>query len=220
MMGIMSTRDALIQAQQQGLDLVEISPNADPPVCRIMDFGKFRYEEARKEKVARKHQHQQAVKEMKFHANTAEHDYETKLSHIKEFLEKGHKVKVTLTFRGRENAHKELGFQLMNRVIKDCETVCIVDMTPRMLGRSIISMIGPRAGAAVKGAAPVKPKPAQAQPKPVSTGAPEAAKPSEAPVTGAVPVTAAAPVVKDFSQIVVAAPEAPQAQPPAEQPNV
>ena len=150
MIGVMSTRDALIQAQQEGLDLVEISPNADPPVCRIMDFGKYRYEEARKEKLARKHQHVHAVKEMKFHANTAEHDYQTKVNHIREFLEKGHKVKVTLTFRGRENAHKELGFEVMNRVIKDCESRSMIDMTPRMLGRSIIAMIGPRSGAASK----------------------------------------------------------------------
>jgi translation initiation factor IF-3 len=139
-----------MQAQQEGLDLVEISPNADPPVCRIMDFGKYRYEEARKEKLARKHQHVHAVKEMKFHANTAEHDYQTKINHIRQFLEKGHKVKITLTFRGRENAHKELGFEVMNRVIKDCESKSMVDMTPRMLGRSIIAMIGPRSGAASK----------------------------------------------------------------------
>ncbi len=150
MMWIISTRDALSQAQQVGLDLVEISPNADPPVCRIMDFGKYRYEEARKEKMARKHQHQQVVKDMKFHANTDEHDYQTKVKHIREFLSKGHKVKITLTFRGRENAHKELGFGVMNRVIKECESICVVDMTPRMMGRSIIAMIGPRSGSVAK----------------------------------------------------------------------
>lgn len=161
MLGVMSTREALTQAQQVGLDLVEISPNADPPVCRIMDFGKYRYEEARKEKMARKHQHQQAVKEMKFHANTAEHDFQTKLNHIKEFLTKGHKVKITLTFRGRENAHKELGFGVMNRVIKECESVSMVDMTPRMLGRSIIAMIGPRAGAVAKPKPVHSPEPAR-----------------------------------------------------------
>jgi len=179
----MSTRDALTKAQQVGLDLVEISPNADPPVCRIMDFGKYRYEEARKDKIARKHQHQQAVKEMKFHANTAEHDYQTKVKHIKEFLSKGHKVKVTLTFRGRENAHKELGFQLMSRVIKECELICLVDMTPRMLGRSIISIIGPRAGAVAK------PKPA--------AHATEAAKPA---IPVAVPANPAPTVTQDGAQ--------------------
>jgi translation initiation factor IF-3 len=175
MLGIISTRDALTKAQQVGLDLVEISPNADPPVCRIMDFGKFRYEEAIKEKLARKHQHQQAVKEVKFHASTAEHDYQTKVRHIKEFVVKGHKVKVTLTFRGRENAHKELGFEVMNRVIKDCESVSMVDMPPRMLGRSIISLIGPKSGMVAK-------------PKPVS-----AAKPAS-PVTPGTPANVA-PVV-------------------------
>lgn len=189
MLGIMSTRDALIQAQAQGLDLVEISPNADPPVCRMMDFGKFRYEEARKEKLARKHQHQQAVKEMKFHANTAEHDFVTKMTHIKEFLDKGHKVKVTLTFRGRENAHKELGFQLMTRVLKDCESVSIVDMTPRMLGRSIIAMIGPKAGTVVKPkpAQPPKPAPVAAMPTAMSAAV-NAAMP--AAVTEKMPVNA------------------------------
>jgi translation initiation factor IF-3 len=109
-----------------------------------MDFGKFRYDESRKQKQARKHQHNHALKEVKFHANVAEHDYQTKLNHISEFLEKGHKVKVSLTFRGRENAHRELGFKLVQRVIADCESLCNVEMAPRMVGRSVVSMIAPR----------------------------------------------------------------------------
>jgi translation initiation factor IF-3 len=128
-------------AVDQGLDLVEISPNAVPPVCKVMDFGKFMYEEQRKKKMARKHQHSQVVKEIKFHANVAEHDYQTKMNHIKEFLQDGNKVKISLTFRGRENAHREFGFELMSRVLKDSAEYCVVEMTPRMMGRSIIAMI-------------------------------------------------------------------------------
>jgi len=144
MVGVMATRDALKLAQQEGLDLVEISPNADPPVCRIMDFGKFRYDESMKRKKARKQQHTRSVKEIKFHANVAEHDYETKINHAKKFLEKGHKVKLSLQFRGRENAHRELGFEVIKRALKDCEELSVVDMAPKLVGRSIVSMLGAR----------------------------------------------------------------------------
>ena len=115
----MQTREAMKIALDQGLDLVEISPNAKPPVCRLMDYGKFRYEQGRKQREQRKNNHQNAVKEIKFRPNVGDHDYETKLNHVKKFLEKGHKVKVSLTFRGRENAHRELGFAVVERVIKD-----------------------------------------------------------------------------------------------------
>ena len=147
MAGIMPTREALKLAQQQGLDLVEISPNADPPVCRIMDFGKFRYNESIKQKRARKQSvvHSRTVKEIKFHANVADHDYHTKVGHVRKFLEKGHKVKLSLQFRGRENAHRELGFQVVQRVIQDCEDLSAVDMAPKLMGRSIVAMLGVRA---------------------------------------------------------------------------
>ena len=148
MAGVMSTRDAQALARQQGLDLVEISPNAEPPVCRIMDFGKFRYDESRKRRVARKKQlqHKQTVKEIKFHSNVEEHDYVTKVNRVRTFLEKGHKVKVSLTFRGRENAHRELGFQLITKVLSDCEGLGVVDMQPKRVGRSVIAMLGVKAG--------------------------------------------------------------------------
>ncbi len=145
MIGIIPTQQAQRMAQEQGLDLVEISPTAEPPVCRIMDFGKFRYQENLKEKEARKNQHKQVIKEMKFHPNVGDHDYETKINHIKGFLEKGFKVKISLAFRGRENAHRELGFELINRVIKDTGDVGVVETTPRMMGRTIIAMLGCRA---------------------------------------------------------------------------
>jgi translation initiation factor IF-3 len=141
MMGVVPTREAMRLAVEQGLDLVEISPNADPPVCRVMDFGKYMYEEQRKKKQARKHQHAHVVKEMKFHANVAEHDYQTKLNHVKDFLQHGFKVKISLTFRGRENAHREFGFELMSKVLKDAEELCAVEMAPRMMGRSLIAVI-------------------------------------------------------------------------------
>ncbi|MBN1676410.1 MAG: translation initiation factor IF-3 [Kiritimatiellae bacterium] len=142
--GVIPTRQALTMAREKGLDLVEIAPTARPPVCRIMDFGKFRYEQSRKQKLARKHQHAASLKEVKFHANVEEHDYQTKLRHIHEFLEKGHKIKTSLFFRGRENIHQELGFQLMNRVMRDSEELGTPDMPPKKVGRSIVMILSPR----------------------------------------------------------------------------
>jgi len=146
MIGIIPTREALRLAQEQNLDLVEVSPNADPPVCRIMDFGKFRYDESIRRKRARQQAlaHNRPVKEMKFHSNVEEHDYATKLRHIREFLERGHKVKITLQFRGREMAHRELGFALVQRVIKDTEDLAMVEMEPRLMGRNVVAMLGVR----------------------------------------------------------------------------
>lgn len=141
MLGVLKTHEALAKAEAQGMDLVEISPNASPPVCRIMDYGKFQYEEGRKKKLQKKKQHGHIVKEIKFHSNVAEHDYETKLNHIKDFLAKGFKIKLTLTFRGRENAHRELGLELVKQVLVDCADLCTVDMQPKIIGRSVNAMI-------------------------------------------------------------------------------
>jgi translation initiation factor IF-3 len=143
-LGVVSTREAMIKAQEAGLDLVEISPNAKPPVCRLMDYGKYRYEQGRRERAQRKNQHQGAVKEIKFRPNVGDHDYETKVGHVRKFLEKGHKVKISLTFRGRENAHRELGFAVVERVIKDCEDISVVDMPAKRMGRMIVAMLGVR----------------------------------------------------------------------------
>ena len=144
MAGVIPTRDALKLAQDYGLDLVEVSPSADPPVCRIMDFGKFRYDESMKRKKQKKQVVNRQVKEIKFHANVGEHDYDTKVNHARGFLEKGHKVKVSLTFRGRENAHRELGFEVIERCIKDLEEISVVDMRPKMVGRNLVTMLGTR----------------------------------------------------------------------------
>lgn len=140
----MQTSDALRLALSRGLDLVEISPLEKPPVCRIMDFGRYRYEESRKEKLARKRQATTVVKEIKFHVNVEDHDYRVKLNHIHEFLNKGHRVKASLMFRGRENEHRELGFTLMNRLIKDCEELATPDAPPRRFGNRLVLVLHPQ----------------------------------------------------------------------------
>ena len=163
MVGVVTVSEAMSIAVRAGLDLVEVSPNAEPPVCRVMDFGKFKYEQARKEREARKHQHAAEMKEIKFHANVADHDFETKVNHIRGFLQKGMKVKCSLYVRGRENAHRELGFEVMNRVLKSCEDVCQTDMLPKLIGSSIVMVLGPRS-AKVAAVAPRVEPPAAARP--------------------------------------------------------
>lgn len=126
------------------MDLVEISPNAQPPVCRIMNFGKFRYEESRKKKLARKNQSTTVVKEIKFHLNVEEHDYTTKLNRIKDFLQKGQRVKVSLMFRGRENEHRELGYALFERLQNDCEKVGVAESPPKLFGNNLVMLLKPQ----------------------------------------------------------------------------
>lgn len=206
MLGVMATRDAQRLADQQEMDLVEISPNADPPVCKIMDFGKFRYEESIKRKQARKSQIRQQIKEVKFHASVDEHDLQTKLRHIREFLADGDKVKITLQYRGRENAHKELGMQVVTRVIKELEPISVVEQQPRLLGRLLGCLLAPRpvkAGQTAK--QPQQPRPA---PVPVAAG-PASASPPPAAVAATPAVPPVAPVAPPAS--VAAAPVAPPA---------
>jgi len=142
--GIMSLRDALKLSEERGLDLVEISPNAEPPVCRIMDYGKFKYEEGQRKKQAKKSQSKSLIKEVKFHANVDENDYQIKLRNIRGFLADGDKVKLTLQFRGRENAHREIGDEVMKRVCLDLADVAVVEQEPRLLGRAINGLLGPK----------------------------------------------------------------------------
>ncbi len=134
---------ALELAEQAGLDLVEISPNAKPPVCKIMDFGKFKYEQQKKESEARKKQKVIEVKEVKFRPNTDTHDYDVKMRNVTKFLENGDKVKVTLRFRGREMAHQELGRQLLQRVAEDTKELGKVEAIPRVEGRQMVMIINP-----------------------------------------------------------------------------
>lgn len=142
--GVMFLRDALEIARDEGLDLVEVSPTADPPVCRIMDFGKFLFEQNKKAQSARRKQKQVHIKEIKFRPGTDEGDYKVKVRKLTEFLEHGDKTKVTLRFRGREMAHKELGAQLLERVRKDLEELGVVEQMPQLEGRQMIMVLAPR----------------------------------------------------------------------------
>ena len=142
-LGIVSTYDAQLKAREAGLDLVEISPTSRPPVCRIMDYGKFLYEQSKKEKQNKRSASATKVKEIQLHPSVGDHDYEVKMRHLKEFLEDGFRVKVSLFFRGRENAHKELGFVLMNRVLADTKEIGIVEQAPKLLGKNILMVVMP-----------------------------------------------------------------------------
>lgn len=141
--GVVHPAKAMQLAEEAELDLVEISPNATPPVCKIMDYGKFKYETQKRESEARKKQKIIEVKEVKFRPNTDTHDYEVKMRNVYKFLEKGDKVKVTLRFRGREMAHLNLGRELLERVAEDVKEMGKVENMPKMEGRQMIMMIGP-----------------------------------------------------------------------------
>jgi translation initiation factor IF-3 len=141
--GVLPLADAIRQAQSLGVDLVEIAPNATPPVCRIVDFGKFRYEQAKKDKEAKKHQHANKVKEVQLSPQIDPHDFGVKLNHAIDFLSDDMKVKVTLRFRGREMAHKEFGFQQINRFIKDLTPWGHPDFEAKLIGKGINVMISP-----------------------------------------------------------------------------
>ncbi|OAJ33728.1 Translation initiation factor IF-3 [Piscirickettsiaceae bacterium NZ-RLO1] len=142
--GVMTSRDALKHAEEVSLDLVEISPNAKPPVCRVMDFGKFMFEENKKRSAARKKQKQMQVKEVKFRPSTDVGDYQVKLRNLIRFLNDGDKAKVTLRFRGREMAHQELGLELLKRVEVDLNEYGIVEHRPKLEGRQMVMVIGPK----------------------------------------------------------------------------
>jgi translation initiation factor IF-3 len=142
--GVVSPARAMAMAEEAGLDLVEISPNAEPPVCKIMDYGKFKYEQQKREAEARKKQHIIEIKEIKFRPGTDKHDYDVKMRSVMKFLEEGDKVKVTLRFRGREMAHQQLGLELLNRVADDVGEAGKVESFPRLEGRQMVMMIGPR----------------------------------------------------------------------------
>jgi translation initiation factor IF-3 len=143
--GVISPARALEMAEEAGLDLVEISPNATPPVCKIMDFGKYKYEQQKREAEARKKQKTIEVKEVKFRPGTDTHDYEVKMRNVMRFLEGGDKVKITLRFRGREMAHQNLGRDLLERIAGDVEGVGRIENIPKMEGRQMIMIIGPGA---------------------------------------------------------------------------
>lgn len=141
MLGVMSLREALSQAEAAGLDLVEISPTAEPPVCKILDFSRFKYDAKKKKQEAKKKQKKTALKEMKFKVNIGQGDFDVKLNKIKKFLEDGDKVKVSLWFKGREIVHKDKGQEVFDKIIEGLGELAKLDMEPRMEGKQIIMVI-------------------------------------------------------------------------------
>ena len=142
--GVVSTREALIAAEEAGLDLVEIAPDADPPVAKILDFGKYRFQEQKRVAEARKKQKIIEIKEIKMRPNIDTHDYDTKMRFIKRFFEEGDKVKVTLRFRGRELAHQEIGMNLLMKVQNDVSEIAKIEQAPKMEGRQMTMVMAPR----------------------------------------------------------------------------
>jgi len=189
--GVMKTDEALRYAQQRDLDLVEVAPDARPPVCRVLDYSKYKYEQAQKQKAARKHQQQINVREIKFRPKIAEHDYATKKGHVERFLRHKDKVKVTIMFRGREVTHPERGVMILDRLADDLGDLAIVEQRPIQDGRNMTMMLGPSkavlAGtidedeAAQADGAPADGAPADAVPAPVADGAPVADAPAPEP---------------------------------------
>ena len=192
--GIVSITEALRLAQEADLDLVEVAPTARPPVCKLMDYGKFKYESAVKARESRKNQTQTIVKEIKLRPKIDPHDYGTKKGHVERFLKAGDKVKVTIMFRGREQSRPELGFRLLQKLADDVTELGFVESQPKQDGRNMIMVIGPHRRAPER-----KPAQASAQPRPVPSPRSEAS----APLAVAEPPVAAAE---------------PQAEPPAEPP--
>jgi len=176
-LGVMPTHEAMRMAEDKGLDLVEVSPKAAPPVCRIMDYGKFKYEQAKKTNQAKKHASTIEIKEIKFRPKTDEHDYDFKVRHVRRFLEEGNKVRLVIAFRGREIVHPETGRAVLERVIRDCVEVAHVEQIPMMDGRRMVMIVSPKpvrgtAPTVRPGAAPTPRASAPAAPKPAAPPAP------------------------------------------------
>lgn len=144
MLGVMNVDEAIAQAESFGLDLVEVSPNADPPVCKILDYGKFKYEAQKKKNEAKKKQKVIEVKEIKMRPNIDEHDYQTKMRSVNRFLGDGDKVKLTMRFRGREMAHQEIGLNVLKRVQEEIAEIAKVEAHPKLEGRQMIMVVAPR----------------------------------------------------------------------------
>ena len=144
MMGVMGARDAMLRAYAVGLDLVEISPNADPPVCKILDYGKFKYEQQKKKNEAKKKQKVVEIKEIKVRPNIDENDYQVKMRAMKSFIDEGDKVKVTLRFRGREMAHQDIGIRLLERIRAEMDITTKVEQMPRLENRQMVMVLSPK----------------------------------------------------------------------------
>jgi translation initiation factor IF-3 len=197
--GVIPTHEALRLAEELGLELVEVNPRAAPPVCKIMDFGKFKYETSKKEKSSRRHQSTIVLKEIKLRPKTDKHDLDFKVKHIRDFLGEGNKCKLVIVFRGREIVHPETGQAMLDRVVKTVSDIAMVEQRPMMEGRRMVMIIGPRAGV-IRPTTPVagasgaggggKPP---AAPTGGGTGGGASPPVSAAPKTGASPPVSAAP---------------------------
>jgi translation initiation factor IF-3 len=155
--GIISLQEALGMAEEAGLDLVEIVPGSSPPVCKVMNFGKFRYDQSKREKESKKSQHQVKVKEIKLKPNIDVHDLETKTRHARDFLESGNKVKITCTFRGRELMHPEFGDKIVREMCQSLEDISTVESPPKMMGRMLLAVLAPGAKKKKEGVKPTSP---------------------------------------------------------------
>jgi translation initiation factor IF-3 len=148
--GIIPTKEALERAREAGLDLVEVAPNSRPPVCRILDYGKYKYDQAKKANISKKKQHSVGLKGMRFRPKIEEHDYQFKKNHVYSFLEQGNKVKCFVLFRGREKAHTEFGERILNRLAEDLEDIAAVENQPKMEGNSMTMLLSPVSGGGKK----------------------------------------------------------------------
>ncbi len=193
--GVMETREAIRTARERGMDLVEVAPNAEPPVCKIIDFGKFQYEAKKKANEAKKKQVVITVKEVKFRPGTDEHDYSYRMKHAREWLTEGDKVKATIWFRGREMTHRELGARILEKLEKDLADISEVEMRPRMEGNQMFTIFGPKRHKGAKSDRPpaAPNKPALAAPaKPAAPAGPTSTPPTVTPAPAA-PAKPAAP---------------------------
>lgn len=142
--GVLPVKEAIKIAEERGLDLVEVAPNSQPPVCRIMNYGKYKYQQSKRTQEARKHQTVIHIKEVKVRPRTEEHDFLFKLRHVKRFLDEGNKVKISILFRGREIAHPEFGKELLNRFIEGVKDVIVIEQSPRLEGRNMVMILAPK----------------------------------------------------------------------------
>ena len=191
--GVIPTHEALRLADELGLELVEVNPRAAPPVCKIMDFGKFKYETSKKEKASRKHQSTIVLKEIKLRPKTDEHDFDFKVKHIRRFLAEGNKCKLVIVFRGREIVHPETGHAMLDQVVKAVNDVAMVEQRPMMEGRRMVMTIGPRGGV-IRPPLVVGPSPTRPPESPGGGGsAPPQAAPTQPAVSAQAPVAPPAP---------------------------
>jgi translation initiation factor IF-3 len=207
--GVIPTHEALKLAEEAGFELVEVNPRAAPPVCKIMDFGKFKYETSKKEKASRKHQTTVVLKEIKLRPKTDEHDFDFKVKHIRRFLSEGNKCKLVIVFRGREIVHPETGQAMLDSVVKSVSDIAMVEQRPMMEGRRMVMIIGPRGGVirpaspspvSGSGSGPGPSRPPSAPPTSAASTNPAGASPAQASAV------AAAPPAKPATTVPVAAP--------------